>query len=77
MTKPGQKGAYVRGGSEKVTIEGVTIGRETDKAVLVTIEGKEVWIPISQIVSMTRTKTEGGDTIVVSEWIAKTKGLTS
>lgn len=76
MKKP-QKGAYVRGNSEKVTLKGVTIGKETEKAVLVTINGKEHWMPLSQITSITRTKTAGGDTIVVSAWIAKEKGLTS
>lgn len=49
---------------------------ETDAAVLVHDYGSEsdVWIPLSQVESMHKDK-EGKGTIVVSDWIARQKGL--
>lgn len=71
-----KKAAFTRGHSEKVRIEGVTLGKETDKAILVTLEGgEEHWFPLSQIHEIHRSSDKGGDAIVVSEWIAKQKGL--
>ena len=51
--------------------------RETDNAILVvdTASGEEVWIPLSQVVSMHfHTKTQEG-TLEMSQWIAKKKGF--
>lgn len=50
--------------------------RETANAVLVVdVEsGEEVWLPFSQIESMHFDKSEQGE-IVISDWLAKTKGL--
>lgn len=75
--KPGgQKAAYVRHhGGENVVLTGVTLGKETEKAILVTIEGVDYWMPLSQVTSMKRTDKKGEDEIVVSAWIAKEKGL--
>ena len=70
-----QRANYARGTSEKVRIENVTIGKETEKAVLITIDGKDYWIPLSQIHELHRSQHKGGDAIVMSEWIAKQKGL--
>ena len=51
--------------------------RETDSAVLVidTDTGEEMWFPLSQVDSMHFDRNERG-TIVVTDWIAKQKGLT-
>lgn len=72
-----QKSAYVGAhGGPDVTLEGVTLGKETDKAILVCREGEpDMWMPLSQVTSMHRGKDKGTDKIVVSGWIAKQKGL--
>jgi len=59
-----------------VRIEGVECLRETDKAILVDIEGDEHWIPISQVDDDSEVYSRGdiGD-LVISEWIAKQKDL--
>jgi chemotaxis signal transduction protein len=59
---------------ETYTAKG-TIKNETAKAVLFEIDGDEYWIPLSQIFKVVRTKSKGEDEIVMSEWIAKEKGL--
>ena len=53
-----------------------TFKRETDDAVLVFDHATEedIWFPLSQVDSMHRDK-NGNGTIVVSDWIAKQKGL--
>jgi len=59
-----------------VTIPDVTVNKETDKALLCEIEGEEMWIPKSQIQDDSEVFAEGdeGD-LIISEWIAKEKGL--
>lgn len=47
---------------------------ETDNAVLIEIDGEDVWIPLSQVESMHFDSRSNGS-IVVSDWIAKQKGL--
>jgi len=62
--------------AEKVQIQNVTVKRDTEKALLVVIEGEEFWIPKSQIdddSEVYKADTEG--TLVITEWIAKEKGL--
>lgn len=51
--------------------------RETDNAVLVVDHesGEEIWFPLSQVDSMHFDKNGTGH-IVVSDWIAREKGLT-
>lgn len=51
--------------------------RETDNAVLVADHdsGEEIWIPLSQVDS-THFDKNGNGTIVVTDWIARQKGLT-
>lgn len=72
-----QRAAYAKGlKSESVTFEGVTLVRETEKAILVTFpEEGELWIPLSQVHKLERSKVKGGDKITVSQWIAEQKGL--
>lgn len=67
-----------------VTLTGTHVGEST-KAVrfrVDSISGVELektvveWFPFSQVEKMTTDKnTEGQDTLVVSEWICKQKGL--
>lgn len=62
--------------AEKVQIQNVTVSKETESALLVNIEGEEIWIPKSQIdddSEVYKKDTEG--TLVITEWIAKQKGL--
>ena len=47
---------------------------ETDNAVLIDVDGEEIWIPLSQVDSM-HFDVRGNGNIVVSDWIAKQKGL--
>lgn len=58
---------------EKVTLTGCKVKRETAKAILVDIAGAEHWLPLSQIHD--REAGPEGERIVVSQWIAKEKGL--
>jgi hypothetical protein len=53
-----------------------TFIRETDAAVLVTDEGtgEQILLPLSQVDEMHRDR-NGRGTIVVSDWIAREKGL--
>jgi hypothetical protein len=56
--------------------ENVVCIRETDKAILVRIDGAEHWIPQSQVSDDSEVWHEGDEgKLVVSEWIAKQKGL--
>ena len=70
-----QRANYARGTSEQVTLENVTLGRETDKAILATIDDTDYWIPLSQVHKIERSPNKGCDKLVVSAWIAKEKGL--
>jgi hypothetical protein len=57
-------------------IEDVVAIANTDKAVLVRIEGADYWIPFSQI-GEDSTVWEKGDsgTLVIPAWLAKSKGI--
>jgi hypothetical protein len=63
---------------EKETVEfkDVRVKAATDKALLCVIDDEEHWIPLSQIdddSEVYQAGTEG--TLIVTEWIAKQKGL--
>lgn len=52
------------------------VQRASDKAILVSIEGEEVWIPQSQIHDDSEVYGKGHTgTLIVSRWIAEQKGL--
>lgn len=56
--------------------EGVKSIKSTDKALLCLIDGKEVWIPRSQIHEDSEVYEDDHEgKLVVSEWIAKEKEL--
>lgn len=48
--------------------------RETEAAILVEIEGEELWIPLSQVTRM-RKQPNGEGTITFASFIANQKGL--
>lgn len=61
---------------DSVEIEDVTVVTETPAALLCEIDGAQTWIPKSQIdddSEVYQAGTEGK--LVISEWIAKEKGL--
>jgi hypothetical protein len=50
--------------------------RATDKAILVRIDGKEHWIPQTQVHADSEVFSEGDEgKLVVTQWIAEQKGL--
>lgn len=51
------------------------IKHETDAAILIDTGVEEVWIPLSQISSIHHKDRDGLDRVVMSQWIAKKKGL--
>jgi hypothetical protein len=62
--------------AETVQIQNVTVVMEKEKALLVEVEGEQIWIPKSQIhddSEVYKADTEG--TLVIPEWLAKEKGL--
>jgi hypothetical protein len=60
-----------------VTLSGVTLGRETENAVLVTVKDQKdpIWMPLSQVTKITKAGGAMADSITVTAWIAKQKGL--
>jgi hypothetical protein len=59
-----------------VDIDVDTVTVETEMAILCVIGTEEVWIPKSQIDDSSEVQGEGdGGTLVISEWLAKEKGL--
>ncbi|MBA2708700.1 MAG: hypothetical protein H0U59_12920 [Gemmatimonadaceae bacterium] len=58
-----------------VTIEGVEVTVATAKALLVTKDGKENWVPLSQLKDGTTVKKRGDKgRIILPAWLAKEKG---
>ena len=47
---------------------------ETDKAILIDVNGERIWIPLTQVEEIYRAK-RGPDSITMTAWIAKMKGL--
>lgn len=61
---------------EYVEFEDVTVKAETDKAILCVIGEDEHWVPKSQLSEDSEVYAKGTEgKLVVSEWLAKTKGL--
>jgi len=59
-----------------VEFENVICKAETDKAILVEIEGEEVWIPQSQVDDDSHVWAKGDEgLLIISDWIAEQKGL--
>ncbi len=68
----------MREGESTFTKYGVKCKKETDKALLCTVDDEDVWVPKSQVHADSEVYQEGdeGD-LVVSEWIARQKGWLS
>ena len=60
--------------TEVVKIEGYNIERATEKAILISRDNREYWIPKSQIVAHSGND-EMPDSIVIPKWLADKKGL--
>lgn len=61
---------------DKVRIPDVKAIKGTDRAVLVEVDGENIWIPQSHIDDDSEVSKDGDEgTLVISEWIAKRKGL--
>lgn len=61
---------------DTVDFSNVVAKHETEAAILCVVDGKEVWIPKSQIDDSSEVKEDGDEgTLVVSEWIAEQKDL--
>jgi hypothetical protein len=61
---------------EPVRIEGVVCIKATSKAILVVIDDEQHWIPQSQVHADSEVYNHGDEgTLVITEWIAKQKGL--
>ncbi len=59
-----------------VEIEDVEVKKETEKALLCLIDGKELWIPKSQIDDDSEVFEEGHyGTLIITQWIAEQKEL--
>jgi hypothetical protein len=59
-----------------VEFDGVEVVRETEKAILVMIDDKEVWLPKTQIHDDSEVYKAGtSGKLVITEWIATAKGL--
>jgi hypothetical protein len=59
-----------------VYVDADKIVKITDKAMLVLIDGQEVWLPLSQLHEVERYAEGDEDiTIAMSDWLAKQKGL--
>lgn len=64
-------------GGDAVSFEVDGVEAETEKAILVEIEGEKVWIPKGEIAEESEvwSKKNGKGTLIISEWIAREKGL--
>jgi hypothetical protein len=57
------------GSSEDVYVEYDAVKAETPKAKLISVDGEEIWVPLSQI------KEDDGSVVIIPRWLAKAKGL--
>jgi hypothetical protein len=61
---------------DKATFVNAVCTRDTDKAILVEIDGDEFWIPQSHVDDDSEVYEEGQrGTLVISQWIAEQKGI--
>ena len=62
---------------ETESFEVSAVKRETDKAILVTIEGEDHWIPKGQIHDDSECYgvESGPGVLIISRWLAEQKGL--
>lgn len=62
--------------ANKAKFEDATALRETDKALFCDVEGREVWIPKSQIDDDSEVYAQGhSGLLVINEWFAEKEGL--
>ena len=59
-------------GQDAVTIEVDAVLHETDDAVLVEIDGEQIWLPLSQVDGVVRGRNPA---ITAKRWILEKKGL--
>ena len=59
---------------ETVKIEGYNIERTSEKAILISRDNREYWIPKSQITGF-RGDPEMSDSFIIPKWLAEKKGL--
>lgn len=61
---------------EPVEFSGTVCKKETDMALLCVIDGKEYWIPKSQIVEGSEVNSEEDEgVLLLTQWISEQKGL--
>jgi hypothetical protein len=66
----------LREDDDLATFEDIKCHRDTPDAILVRVEGKEVWIPKSHIHDDSEVFKKGTDgRLIISQWIAEQKGL--
>jgi len=64
------------GTGKTVSFEDVVGVKDTGKALLVLLDGEEVWIPHSQIDEDSEVYGEGDEgTLVITEWFAEKEGM--
>lgn len=59
---------------EIFTVEAFVL-RHTPRAVLISYEGEEIWLPRSQLIDDEELPQEGAARVKMTAWIAKEKGL--
>jgi hypothetical protein len=66
----------MRAEEEPVEFEHVHVMAETDLAILCEIEGKKVWIPLSQVHEDSEVSSQGDEgTLLITRWFAEKAGL--
>jgi hypothetical protein len=61
---------------DEVRFEGVTCKAESERAILVEIEGEEIWVPKSQVVNDSEVYKKGDDgVLILTRWICEQKKL--
>ncbi len=77
MTRNVNRGVMMSDFGETESFEVSVVKRETDRAILVTIEGEDHWIPKGQIHpdSECYSVESGPGTLIISRWLAEQKGI--